>query len=142
MLDVLAPELPPEIPHYVMGIGSPDFILNAVERGIDMFDCVYQTRMARTGTAMTDEGNMNIRNAKYRDDFTPIVKGCTCPACRNYTRAYIRHLVMCDEMFGLRLLAIHNIHWTMDFIKRIHSTIKADKFMDFKQKFLAGYKKA
>jgi queuine tRNA-ribosyltransferase len=140
MLGVLAPHVPPEIPHYVMGIGSPDFILSAVENGIDMFDCVYQTRMARTGTAMCDTGNMNMRNAVYKDDFAPLVTGCTCAACKKYTRAYIRHLVMCNEMFGLRLLAIHNIHWTMDFCKRIRESIENDKFLQFKRDFMLHYK--
>jgi queuine tRNA-ribosyltransferase len=141
MLDVLAPHLPPDVPHYVMGIGSPDFILSAVERGIDMFDCVYQTRLARTGTAMVDGGHLNLRNAKYRDDFSPIEKNCNCPACKNYSRAYIRHLVMCNEMFGLRLLSIHNIHWTTEFCKRIAVAIKNDNFLQFKREFMLQYQK-
>jgi len=141
ILDVLAPHLPDGMPRYAMGIGTPDFILHAVQRGIDMFDCVYQTRLARTGTAMTDTGNMNLRNAAFREDFSPIQQGCTCQACTNYTRAYIRHLVICNEMFGLRLLAIHNIHWTMNFMNDIKKAIKNDKFLQFKNEFLLRYKK-
>ena len=141
ILKCLAPHLPVDIPRYVMGIGSPDFILHAVEHGIDMFDCVYQTRMARTGSAMTNDGNMNLRNAKYRDDFSPLVDGCECYACKNYTRAYIRHLVMCNEMFGLRLLAIHNIHWTCDFLNKIKDSIRNDTFTQYKKDFLLQYKK-
>jgi len=141
ILKLLAPKLPIEHPHYVMGIGSPDYILHAVENGIDMFDCVYQTRLARTGTAMVDSGNMNMKNACYKEDFEPIEKGCDCPACKNYTRAYIRHLVMCNEMFGLRLLAEHNLAWTMRFIERIREAIRKDKFLEFKKNFLLHYRK-
>ena len=141
ILDVLAPELPPDVPHYVMGIGSADFILNAVERGVDMFDCVLQTRLARTGTAMVDTGTLNLKNACFKDDFAPLDPDCDCPACKNYTRAYIRHLVMCNEMFGLRLLSIHNIHWTMRFVERIRTAIKNDNFLQFKRDFLLQYKK-
>jgi len=139
MLDVLAPHLPTDIPRYVMGIGTPDFILEAVTRGIDMFDCVYQTRVARTGMAMTDTGNLNLRNARYKDDFSPLQTGCTCYACKNYTRAYIRHLVISNEMFGLRLLSIHNIHWTMEFMRKIREAVKNDTFLQFKRDFLLTF---
>jgi len=154
MLDVLAPHLPADVPRYVMGIGTPDFILESVARGIDMFDCVYQTRIARTGMAMTDGGLMNLRNAKFKEDFMPLQEGCSCYACGShpdggvpsearrggYTRAYIRHLVIAGEMFGLRLLAIHNIHWTMEFLKKIRTAIQNDTFLQFKQDFLLTYK--
>jgi len=139
MLDVLAPHLPAGIPHYVMGIGTPDFILEAVQRGIDMFDCVYQTRIARTGMAMTDNGTINLRNAKFKEDFSPLQDGCDCSACKSYTKAYIRHLVISNEMFGLRLISIHNIHWTMEFMKKIKTAIANDKFMHFKQNFMLTY---
>lgn len=136
VLDVLAPNLPENIPHYLMGAGTPDYILEAVARGVDMFDCVYQTRTARTGHALTDEGNLNLKNAKYKTDFSPLVDGCDCYACKNYTKAYISHLLRADEMFGLRLLSIHNIHWTMKFMERIRDSIKNDKFLQFKSNFL------
>jgi len=141
ILDGLAPHLPTDVPRYVMGIGSPDFIIEAVERGIDMFDCVYQTRLARTGTAMTIDGNLNMRNAKFKEDFSPIDNDCDCEACNKYTRAYIRHLVICNEMFGLRLLAIHNIHWTTKFLADMRESIKADKFLQFKESFYLRYTK-
>jgi queuine tRNA-ribosyltransferase len=140
MLAVMIPHLPDTIPHYLMGAGSPDYILAAVEHGFDMFDCVYQTRMARTGTAMVDEGRLNMHNARFREDFTPIEKGCTCEACKKYTRAYISHLVRCNEMFGLRLLAIHNINWTLRFVERIRQSIRNDKFLEFKSDFLLQYR--
>jgi queuine tRNA-ribosyltransferase len=140
MLAVMIPHLPDTMPHYLMGAGSPDYILAAVEHGFDMFDCVYQTRMARTGTAMVDEGRLNLRNAKFREDFSPIEKGCTCEACKKYTRAYISHLVRCGEMFGLRLIAIHNIHWTLRFVERIRESIRNDNFLQFKEQFLLHYK--
>jgi len=142
ILGCLAGRLPEEIPHYVMGIGTPDYILYAVEHGIDMFDCVYQTRLARTGTAMVDAGRLNLKNACFREDFTPIDPECDCPACKQYTRAYIRHLVMANEMFGLRLLAEHNLRWTMRFIERIRNAIKNDTFLQFKRDFLLQYEKS
>ncbi|MDR0384067.1 MAG: tRNA guanosine(34) transglycosylase Tgt [Christensenellaceae bacterium] len=140
-LSNLAPHLPVGIPHYVMGVGTPEFILDGVERGIDMFDCVYQTRVARNGMAMTNDGNFNIKNQRYKDDFSPIDSSCDCYACKNFTRAYIRHLYVAKEMFGLRLLSIHNIHWTLNFMKRIRQSIREDKFLDFKKGFLERYNK-
>ncbi len=137
-LENLAPHLPEDIPHYLMGAGTPDYILEGVTNGIDMFDCVYQTRVARNGMALTDDGNMNIRNQKFKEDFTPIQQGCGCYACKNFTRAYIRHLVVAKEMFGLRLLSIHNIYWTMELMKKIRTAINKDNFLEFKEDF---YKK-
>jgi len=140
ILDALAPHLPSEIPHYIMGVGTPDYILEGVARGIDMFDCVYQTRVARNGVAMTDEGQLNLLNAKFREDFTPL-DNCDCYACKSYTRAYIRHLLVAKELFGARLLSIHNIHWTMNFMKRIRESIKNDTFLEFRQSFYQRYYK-
>lgn len=139
VLDVLAPHLPPQIPHYLMGAGTPNYILEAVARGVDMFDCVYQTRVARNGLAMTNTGTLNLRNAKFRDDFTPIESGCDCYACKNFTRAYIRHLIVAGEMFALRLLSIHNIHFTMNFMEKIRESIKNDKFLEFRAEFYNNY---
>jgi len=139
VLDILAPHLPEKIPHYLMGAGTPDYILESVARGIDMFDCVYQTRVARNGLAMTDDGQLNITNTRFKEDFTPLNKGCTCYACKKYTRAYIRHLLIANELFGARLLSIHNIHWTMNFMKRIRESIKSDKFLQFRQSFYKRY---
>lgn len=134
-LQNLAPHLPAEVPHYLMGAGTPDYIFEGVENGIDMFDCVYQTRVARNGRALTDDGNMNIHNQKYKTDFTPIQADCGCYACQHYNRAYIHHLVGCGEMFGLRLLSIHNIHWTMNLMAKIREAIRQDKFLEFKHDF-------
>jgi queuine tRNA-ribosyltransferase len=141
ILDLIGDKLPSEIPHYLMGVGTPDYILEAVERGIDMFDCVYQTRVARNGLAMTDDGQLNIFNAQFARDFAPLDAGCDCYACKNYSRAYIRHLMVAKEIFGARLLSIHNIHWTMNFMKRIRESIKTDTFIDFKRGFCQKYYK-
>jgi queuine tRNA-ribosyltransferase len=140
-LENLAPHLPPDIPHYLMGAGTPDFILEGIRNGIDMFDCVYQTRVGRNGMALTDDGNLNIKNQKYKEDFLPIQNGCDCYACRNFTRAYIRHLYVSGEMFGLRLLSIHNIHWTHKFMDKIRESIKADTFMQFRKDFYKRFYK-
>ena len=134
-LENLAPHLPDDVPHYLMGAGTPDYIFEGIENGIDMFDCVYQTRMARHGMAITDDGNINIRNQKYQKDFTPIQTDCLCYACRNYTKAYIRHLISVGEMFGARLLSLHNIHWTLNLVKDIRTAIREDRFLAFKQSF-------
>lgn len=134
-LQNLAPHLPPEVPHYLMGAGTPDYLFEGVENGIDMFDCVYQTRVARNGMALTDDGNLTIRNQKYKEDFTPIQADCDCYACRHYTRAYIRHLVTNGEMFGLRLLSIHNIHWTLNLMNKIRQAINEDRFLAYKAEF-------
>jgi len=141
ILDILAPHLPPNIPHYVMGVGTPDYILESVARGIDMFDCVYQTRVARNGVAMTDDGQLNLSNACFKEDFIALDPTCDCYACKNFTRAYIRHLIVANELFAARLLSIHNIHWTMNFVKRIRESIKSDTFLDFRQNFYKRYYK-
>ena len=134
-LQNLAPHLPTDVPHYLMGAGTPDYIFEGVENGIDMFDCVYQTRMARHGMALTDDGNLNLRNQKYQTDFTPIQADCQCYACRNYTKAYIRHLITVGEMFGARLLSVHNIHWTLHLMDNIRAAIREDRFLKYKKAF-------
>ena len=134
-LQNLAPYLPVEVPHYLMGAGTPDYIFEGVENGIDMFDCVYQTRMARHGMAITDDGNINLRNQKYQTDFTPIQADCKCYACRNYTKAYIRHLITVGEMFGARLLSLHNIHWTLHLMENIRTAIREGRFLAYKKTF-------
>ncbi len=134
-LQNLAPHLPVDVPHYLMGAGTPDYIFEGVENGIDMFDCVYQTRMARHGMAITDDGNLNLRNQKYQTDFTPIQADCQCYACRNYTKAYIRHLITVGEMFGARLLSLHNIQWTLQLMNNIRASIKEDRFLEYKKSF-------
>ena len=140
ILDVLAPELPPEMPHYLMGVGSADYIVESVARKVDMFDCVLPTRIARNGTAMVDEGFLTIRNAPFKDDFTPVDPTCDCYACKNFTRAYIRHLIKCDEILGGRLLSIHNVRYLERLAARIREAIMQDRYLDFKENFMRGYK--
>ena len=140
ILDVLAPELPPEMPHYLMGVGSADYIVESVARKVDMFDCVLPTRIARNGTAMVDEGFLTIRNAPFKEDFTPVDPTCDCYACKNFTRAYIRHLIKCDEILGGRLLSIHNVRYLERLAARIREAIMQDRYLDFKENFMGGYK--
>ncbi len=140
ILDVLAPELPPEMPHYLMGVGSADYIVEGVARKVDMFDCVLPTRIARNGTAMVDEGFLTIRNAPFKEDFTPVDPTCDCYACKNFTRAYIRHLIKCDEILGGRLLSIHNVRYLERLAARIREAIMQDRYLDFKENFMRGYK--
>ena len=109
-----APLLPAEQPRYFMGIGDPEGILEVIERGVDMFDCVLPTRMGRTGTALTSTGRLNLKNARFARDQAPLDESCDCPACRRFTRAYIRHLVNQQELLGLRLLSLHNLRFLID----------------------------
>lgn len=131
--------LPKDKARYLMGVGTPDCIVNGVGLGVDMFDCVFPTRVARNGTAMTHTGRVVIRNAEYQEDFSPVEEGCTCYTCRNYSRAYIRHLFKAEEILALRLLSIHNLHFLLHFATEIREAIKNDCFPEFKDKFLANY---
>ncbi len=131
--------LPTDKPRYLMGVGEPFDILEGVERGIDMFDCVLPTRIARHGNAFTRDGKMNIKNAKYKEDFTPIESDCDCYACKNYTRAYIRHLITSNETFGARLLSIHNIRFLIRLTEEIRESIKNDNFLEYKENFMRRY---
>lgn len=138
MLDALRPYLPANKPHYLMGVGTPDYILEGVLRGIDMFDCVLPTRIGRNGSALTWTGRQIIRDAKNARDFTPIDEQCDCYTCRNYTRAYIRHLLKCKEIFGLKLMSWHNLQFLQDFTVRLREAIFADSSLDFRQDFYAN----
>ena len=140
VLDVLKPHLPENMPRYLMGVGSPDFVIESVARGIDMMDCVLPTRIARNGTAFTREGKLVVRNAKYKEDFRPIEEGCDCYACKNYTRAYIRHLINAGEMLGAELLSIHNLRFLTKLTEDIKDAIRNDRFNDFKKEFYEKYK--
>lgn len=131
--------LPEDKPRYLMGVGEPFDILEGVERGIDMFDCVLPTRIARHGNAFTRDGKMNIKNAKYKDDFAPIESDCDCYACKNYTRAYIRHLITSNETFGSRLLSMHNIRFLIKLTEEIREAIKNDNFLEYKENFKRRY---
>lgn len=139
MLDVLKPHYPKDMPRYLMGVGSADCIVEGVVRGIDMFDCVLPTRIARNGTALTMHGDLTIRNAEYKEDFAPVEEGCDCYCCKNYSRAYIRHLINTDEIFGGRLLSIHNIHFLHRLVEQIKQAIWNDSLMDFRNKFFENY---
>ncbi len=140
MLDVLEPILPKDQPHYLMGVGTADYIVEGVARGVDMFDCVLPTRIARNGTAMVKEGFLTIRNAPYAEDFTPIDPDCDCYACKNYTRAYVRHLIKADEIMGGRLLSLHNIRFLERLAADIRQAILEDRYEDFRKEFMSQYK--
>ncbi|MDD6396811.1 MAG: tRNA guanosine(34) transglycosylase Tgt [Selenomonadaceae bacterium] len=139
LLDHTVQQLPANKPRYLMGVGTPDCLVEGVMHGIDMFDCVFPTRVARNGTAMTWKGRLVMKNAEFTRDFRPIEEGCTCYACRNYTRAYIRHLVRVNEIFGLRLLSIHNLHFLESFTREMRQAIIEDRFGEFRRSFLDAY---
>ena len=139
MLDLTTPLLPDNKPRYLMGVGTFDCIIEAIERGVDMFDCVLQTRIARNGTALTKRGRLVIRNAQYAGDFTPIDEGCSCYTCRNFTRAYVRHLINANEILGATLLSIHNVQATLDFVREIREAIENGCFSSFKREFFANF---
>lgn len=132
--------MPKDKARYLMGVGTADCIVEAVNLGVDMFDCVFPTRVARNGTAMTHTGRLVVRNATYAEDFRPIEEGCDCYACRNFSRAYIRHLFKAEEIFGLRLLSIHNLHFLLHFAKEIREAIANDCFPEFRERFLENYR--
>ena len=122
---------PEDRPRYLMGVGNPTTLVRAVREGVDMFDCVLPTRTARMGTAFSSTGRMNMRNAKYTRDFTPLDHNCTCPTCQNYTRAYLRHLVKQNEMLGAILLSVHNLHFLLDLMRRAREAVLADAYEEF-----------
>ncbi len=132
-----APALPPDKPRYFMGIGDPVGILEVVDRGVDMFDCVLPTRTARTGSALTWDGRLNLRNARFRRDPNPLEEECRCPACTRFSRAYIRHLVTQDEILGLRLLSLHNLWFVLDLTARARAAIERGTFTAFRRDALA-----
>lgn len=140
MLEHTVPLLPPHKPRYLMGVGTPDCLVEGVMHGIDMFDCVFPTRVARNGTVMTSKGRLVVKNAEYAKDFRPIDENCSCYTCRNYSRAYIRHLFKAEEIFGLRLTTIHNLHFLLHFMKDMRQAIIEDRFVAFRQEFLQQYK--
>ena len=131
--------LPEDKPRYLMGVGSVDEILDGIEKGVDMFDCVLPTRIARHGALMTSRGRVNIRDKKYERDFTPLDEECDCYCCKNYTKAYLRHLYKCDETFGKRLLSIHNVRFLIHMMEEARKAIKEDRFSEFKKDFLAKF---
>lgn len=132
--------LPYDKPRYLMGVGEPIDILEGVSRGIDMFDCVLPTRIARHGNCFTRHGKINIKNAKYKEDFTPLDDDCDCYTCKNFTKAYVRHLITSKEVNGGRLLSIHNIRFLIRLTEDIRKSIREDRFYEFKEKFIKEYK--
>jgi queuine tRNA-ribosyltransferase len=139
MLEETIHLLPSNKPRYLMGVGSPDALLDGSIRGVDMFDCVLPTRIARNGTLMTSQGRLVVRNAKYTSDFGPLDPECSCYTCRNYSRAYIRHLIKADEMFGLRLTTIHNLHFLVNLMAQVRDAIREDRLGTFRDQFFEKY---
>jgi len=123
------------MPRYLMGVGSPDCLVEGVLRGIDMFDCVLSTRIARNGTAFSSNGRITVRNGCYKEDFSTLDEDCDCYCCNNYSKAYLRHLINTDEILGGRMLSLHNITYLTRLMKRIREAIFEDRFLDFVEEF-------
>lgn len=139
VMDYLLPELPANKPRYLMGVGSPDSLIDGAIRGVDMFDCVLATRIARNGTCMTSSGRLVVKNATYARDFRPIDEHCQCYTCQNYTRAYVRHLFKADEIFGLRLASIHNVYFLLELMRQVRQAIREDNLLEFREAFFEAY---
>lgn len=142
MIDILnftTPLLPENKPRYNMGVGTPDYLFESYQAGIDMADCVLPTRMARHGTALTSEGRLVVKNASFKDDFTPLDHECDCYTCKNYSRAYIRHLVNVNEILGARLLSYHNLYFLLKLCENIRQAIMEDRFLEYKEEFYKKY---
>ncbi|WP_283310019.1 tRNA-ribosyltransferase family protein, partial [Streptococcus dysgalactiae] len=139
VLDFTTLLLPENKPRYLMGVGAPDSLIDGVIRGVDMFDCVLPTRIARNGTCMTSEGRLVVKNAKFAEDFTPLDHDCDCYTCQNYSRAYIRHLLKADETFGIRLTSYHNLYFLVNLMKKVRQAIMDDNLLEFRQDFLERY---
>ncbi|SER85032.1 tRNA guanosine(34) transglycosylase Tgt [Psychrobacillus sp. OK032] len=139
VLDYTTPLMPDNKPRYLMGVGSPDSLIDGAIRGVDMFDCVLPTRIARNGTFMTSKGRLVIKGAAFARDFGPIDEKCDCYTCKNYSRAYIRHLFKADETFGLRLASYHNLHFLMKLMENVRQAIREDRLLDFKEEFFEEY---
>ena len=139
MVEYSTPHLPEDKVRYLMGVGDPIDIVENVIRGIDIFDCVSPTRLARHGHAYTKYGKINLKNAKYKEDFTPIEEGCDCYACKSYTKSYIKHLINADETFGARLLSIHNIRYLIRLTEELREAIKEDRILEYRDEFRKNY---
>lgn len=139
VLEYTTPVLPANKPRYLMGVGSPDALIEGSIRGVDMFDCVLPTRIARNGTCMTSEGRLVVRNARFAEDFGPLDPQCSCYTCTNYSRAYIRHLIKADETFGLRLTTYHNLHFLLELMRNVRQAIQDDRLLDFRDEFFEMY---
>jgi len=139
VLEFTTPLLPSNKPRYLMGVGSPDSLIDGAIRGIDMFDCVLPTRIARNGTLMTSKGRLVIKNEQYARDFGPIDEKCDCYTCRNYSRAYLRHLIKAEETFGIRLTTYHNLHFLLNLMEEVREAIRNDRLGDFREEFFEEY---
>ena len=139
-VEYAVPHLPQDRPRYAMGLGTPPQMVEMVARGIDMFDCVLPTRIARNGTAFTEDGTINLKNACFTLDEAPIEEGCGCYACANFSRAYLRHLVKAEEILGLRLITLHNLHFYLGLMRRVREQIEAGTFGNFRKEFVGRYK--
>ena len=139
ILDAMAPRLPERKPRYVMGVGTPADLIEAIDRGIDMFDCVMPTRNARNGTLFTDDGKLNIKNAKYIEDERPVMQECDCYTCRHFSRAYLRHLYIAQEILSSRLNTLHNLHYYCALMRRARRAIEAGEWSAFRDSFLTRY---
>lgn len=142
ILEVLHPILPRHKPRYLMGVGSPEDLFECVARGVDQFDCVLPTRVARNGSVLTHKGRINLKNAKFARDKAPIEADCGCYTCQNFSLAYMRHLIKANEILGLHLATVHNIHFMLETMRRIRQSIMDGTFADYKAEFLAGYQVA
>lgn len=140
IIESVVPNLPKDKPVYLMGVGTPANILEAVERGVDFFDCVYPSRNGRHGHVYTNAGKLNLFNAKYETDDRPIEEGCQCPACKYHTRAYIRHLLKAKEMLGMRLCVLHNLYFYNTMMEEIREAIEAGRYSEYKANKLEGFK--
>ena len=132
--------LPENKPRYAMGLGTPPQLLELIARGMDMFDCVLPTRLARNGTAFASSGTLNLKNAEFARDKNPIEHDCACPACQEYTRGYIRHLIKAEEILGLRLITLHNLHFYLNLMRQVRNTIEKGTFDQFRKDFVGNYK--
>ncbi len=141
MIEYATPYLPKDKVRYLMGVGEPIDIIEGVIRGVDLFDCVLPTRLARHGNAFTRYGKINLKNAKFREDFSPVDETCDCYACKHYTKAYIRHLITVDEAFGARLLSIHNVRFLIRLTEELRDAIENDTLLDYRDQFIATYQK-
>jgi queuine tRNA-ribosyltransferase len=139
VLEYTTPLMPADKPRYLMGVGSPDDLFEGVERGVDMFDCVLPTRIARNGTCLTSVGKVVVRNATYMKDYEPLDPNCDCYTCKNFSRAYIRHLIKCDEVFGIRLTTYHNLYFLVKTMSEIRKAIEEDRFLEYKHAFYESY---
>ena len=139
MLEHTVPLMPKDKPRYLMGVGTPDYLIESAIRGIDMCDCVLPTRIGRNGTVMTSHGKLTVRNAAYAKDFRPLDEECDCYVCKNYTRAYIRHLIKAGEVLGARLTSYHNVHFLLNLMRNVRQAIRDDRLLDFRDEFATKY---